>query len=85
MSAKCPKETYDAAEFALDHMKNSVLAYIASLTAHKGRTMGHAGVIATAAGESAEEKVEIPSEAGVGIIMRPSEFRNAVEQALARL
>ncbi len=47
--------------------------------------MGHADVIATTAGESAEEKVEILSEAGVGIIMRPSEFRNAVEEALVRL
>lgn len=37
------------------------------------------------AGESAEEKVEILCEAGVGIIMRPSEFGNAVEEALARL
>jgi len=40
-------------------MKKSVLAYIASLTALRGRTMGHAGAIATTAGESAEKKVEI--------------------------
>ena len=37
------------------------------------------------AGESAEEKVEIPREAGVGVIMRPSEFGNAADEALARL
>ena len=78
-------QTYDAAEFARDHMKKSVLAYFVSLTALRGRTMGHAGAIATTAGESAEEKVEIQREAGVGIIMRPFEFRNAVEEALARL
>ncbi len=66
-------------------MKKSVLAYIASLTALRGRTMGHAGAIATTAGESAEEKVEILREAGVGIIIRPSEFGNAAEEALARL
>ena len=45
-------------------MKKSVLAYIASLTALRGRTMGHAGAIATTAGESAEKKVEILCEAG---------------------
>ncbi len=59
-------------------MKKSVLAYIVNLTALRGRAMGQAGAIATTAGESAEEKVEILREAGVGIIMRPSEFGNAV-------
>jgi malate-CoA ligase subunit alpha len=74
-----------AAEYARDHMKKPVLAYIAGLTAPKGRTMGHAGAIVTSAGESAAEKVEILREAGIGIIVRPSEFGNAVEEALANL
>jgi len=74
-----------AAEYARDHMKKPVLAYIAGLTAPKGRTMGHAGAIVTSAGESAAEKVEILREAGIGIIVRPSEFGNAVEAALANL
>jgi len=74
-----------AAKYAHDHMKKPVLAYIAGLTAPKGRTMGHAGAIVTSAGESAAEKVEILREAGVGIIVRPSEFGNAVEAALANL
>ncbi len=74
-----------AAEFARDHMSKPVLAYIAGMTAPKGRTMGHAGAIVTTAGESAEEKVEILREAGVEIIQRPSEFGNAVEAALAGL
>ena len=74
-----------AAEFARDHMKKPVLAYIAGLTAPRGRTMGHAGAIVTSAGESAAEKVEILREAGIGIIVRPSEFGSAVEEALAKL
>lgn len=74
-----------AAEFARDHMTKPVLAYIAGLTAPKGRTMGHAGAIVTTAGESAAEKVEILSAAGVGIITRPSEFGVAVEEAFGRL
>jgi len=55
------------------------------LTAPKGRTMGHAGAIVTSVGESAAEKVEILRAAGVGIIVRPSEFGNAVAEALAKL
>ena len=74
-----------AAEYARDQMKKPVLAYIAGLTAPRGRTMGHAGAIVTSSGESAAEKVEILREAGVGIILRPSEFGNAVKQALAQL
>jgi len=74
-----------AAAYARDQMKKPVLAYIAGLTAPRGRTMGHAGAIVTSSGESAAEKVEILREAGVGIIVRPSEFGNAVEEALGQL
>jgi len=74
-----------AAVYARDAMKKPVLAYIAGLTAPKGRIMGHAGAIVTSAGESAEEKVAILAEAGIGIIVRPSEFGEAVEAALASL
>ena len=79
-----PQEA-EAAAFARDHMQKPVLAYIAGLTAPRGRTMGHAGAIVTGVGESAEEKVEILREAGVGIIQRPSGFGEAVAEALARM
>ena len=79
-----PQET-EAAAFARDHMTKPVLAYIAGLTAPKGRTMGHAGAIVTSSGESAAEKVELLRAAGVGIIDRPSEFGSAVAKALAGL
>ncbi|MGD8421370.1 MAG: succinate--CoA ligase subunit alpha [Gammaproteobacteria bacterium] len=79
-----PQEA-EAAAFAHDHMQKPVLAYIAGLTAPKGRTMGHAGAIVTSSGESAAEKVELLRAAGVGIIDRPSEFGSAVARALADL
>ncbi len=79
-----PQEA-EAAVFARDHMSKPVLGYIAGLTAPKGRTMGHAGAVVTTTGESAAEKVEILRAAGVGIIVRPSEFGQAVEAALASL
>ncbi|MCP4488652.1 MAG: succinate--CoA ligase subunit alpha [Gammaproteobacteria bacterium] len=74
-----------AADYVHNHISKPVLAYIAGLTAPKGRTMGHAGAIVTTAGESAEDKVKILRKSGVGIIMRPSEFGNAVQQALTEL
>jgi malate-CoA ligase subunit alpha len=79
-----PQEA-DAAAYVRDYMQKPVLAYIAGLTAPRGRTMGHAGAIVTSAGESAAEKVEILREAGVGIIVRPSEFGQAATEALAKL
>ena len=48
-----------AGKFAKENMSKPVIAYIAGLTAPKGRVMGHAGAIASAYGESAFEKVEL--------------------------
>ena len=79
-----PQEV-QAANYARDHMQKPVLAYIAGMTAPKGRRMGHAGAIVTGAGESAAEKVALLREAGVGIIERPSEFGSSVKTALAAI
>jgi len=73
-----------AAEYARDHMYKPVVGYIAGLTAPKGRTMGHAGAIVSAAGESAEEKVDILRECGVTVVERPSEFASTVGGVLSR-
>jgi len=66
-----PQEA-QAAEFIRDHMKKPVVAYVAGLSAPKGRTMGHAGAIISAFGESAQEKVVILEEAGVTVAPNPS-------------
>ncbi len=58
-----PQEA-EAAAWARDHMTKPVVAYIAGLSAPKGRKMGHAGAIISAFGESAQEKVEILNAAG---------------------
>ena len=57
-----PQEA-EAAAWVRDHMTKPVVAYIAGLSAPKGRKMGHAGAIISAFGESAQEKVEILSAA----------------------
>ena len=72
-----------AAEFSRDHMQKPVVGYIAGLTAPKGRTMGHAGAIVSAVGESAEEKVDILRDCGVTVVERPSEFGSTIRQALS--
>ena len=58
-----PQEA-EAAEWARDNMKKPLMAYVAGLSAPKGKRMGHAGAIVSAFGESAQEKVEIIREAG---------------------
>ncbi len=79
-----PQEA-DAAKFFKENMKTPVMGYIAGLTAPKGRTMGHAGAIISAFGESAAEKVEILQECGVTVVPNPSEFGNVVKEVLGKL
>ncbi len=76
-----PQEA-DAAAFARDHMTKPVVAYIAGLSAPKGRKMGHAGAIISAFGESAQEKVEILSAAGITVAPTPSAMGETIAGVL---
>jgi malate-CoA ligase subunit alpha len=78
-----PQEA-EAAEYVRDHMKKPVVAYIAGLSAPKGRKMGHAGAIISAFGESAQEKVEILSAAGITVAPNPSAMGETMAGVLAR-
>jgi malate-CoA ligase subunit alpha len=71
-----------AGKFAKENMKKPVIAYIAGLTAPRGRVMGHAGAIVSAYGESAVEKVELLKECGVTISKNPSIMGATVKSAL---
>ena len=71
-----------AGEFVKENMKKPVIAYIAGLTAPKGRVMGHAGAIVSAYGESAVEKVELLKECGVTISNNPSVMGETVKSVL---
>ena len=71
-----------AGKFAKENMKKPVIAYIAGLTAPKGRVMGHAGAIVSAYGESAVEKVELLKQCGVMISKNPSVMGETVKSAL---
>ncbi len=72
-----PQEA-EAAEYIQSTMKKPVAAYVAGLSAPKGRKMGHAGAIVSAFGESASEKSEILRSAGAQIAPNPSSFGSTV-------
>lgn len=76
-----PQEA-EAAAYARDHMRKPVVAYIAGLSAPKGRKMGHAGAIISAFGESAQEKVEILSAAGITVAPTPSAMGETIARVL---
>jgi malate-CoA ligase subunit alpha len=79
-----PQEV-EAGIFAKENMSKPLVAYIAGLTAPKGRRMGHAGAIISSTGESAAEKVEILKELGVTISPTPSAMGETVASVLAKL
>ncbi|MDD4915015.1 MAG: succinate--CoA ligase subunit alpha [Methylococcales bacterium] len=79
-----PQEV-EAGLFAKENMSKPLVAYIAGLTAPKGRRMGHAGAIISSSGESAAEKVEILRQYGVTIAPTPSAMGETVARVLAKL
>ncbi len=79
-----PQEV-EAGVFAKENMSKPVVAYIAGLTAPKGRRMGHAGAIISTSGESAAEKVARLKELGVTIAPTPSAMGETVAAVLANL
>ncbi len=79
-----PQEV-EAGLFAKEVMSKPVIAYIAGLTAPKGRRMGHAGAIISSSGESAAEKVEMLTELGVIIAPTPSAMGETVARVLENL
>lgn len=78
-----PQEA-EAAAYIREHMTKPVAAYVAGLSAPKGRRMGHAGAIIQAFGESASEKVELLRDAGVAISPSPSEIGRTMETLLKK-
>lgn len=78
-----PQEA-EAADYIRNHITKPVVAYVAGLTAPKGRTMGHAGAIISAFGESASEKVEILSAAGVTVAENPAVIGETIARVMER-
>ena len=78
-----PQEA-EAAAWIKENMSKPVIGFVAGLTAPKGRRMGHAGAIISAAGDSAAEKAEIMRSFGLTVAPSPSEFGATMAQVLAK-
>ncbi|MEM7466669.1 MAG: succinate--CoA ligase subunit alpha [Pseudomonadota bacterium] len=76
-----PQEAEAAAYFQAE-MSKPVIAYVAGLTAPKGKRMGHAGAIISAFGESAAEKVSILQKSGMAIVPSPNAFAETIQSVV---
>jgi succinyl-CoA synthetase alpha subunit len=65
-----PQEA-EATAYIQKHFSKPVVAYVAGMTAPKCRTMSHAGAIVSAFDESASEKIDFLSTAGVTVAPHP--------------
>ena len=72
-----------AAAFIRKEMKKPVVAFIAGLTAPKGRRMGHAGAIVGTCG-SAADKIAALRDAGANVCENAAEIGRTVKLALER-
>jgi len=73
-----------AAEYIRAHVTKPVAAYIAGLTAPKGKRMGHAGAIIAGGAGKAEDKIAALEKAGVVVAKSPAGMGEAVLKAIAR-
>ncbi len=68
----------EAAYYAKAHMTKPVAAFIAGLTAPKGKRMGHAGAIISGGKGTAAEKIAVLEECGVSVAASPADMAEAL-------
>ncbi|MGQ2965446.1 succinate--CoA ligase subunit alpha [Methylophilus sp.] len=73
-----------AADFIKHHVTKPVAAYIAGLTAPKGKRMGHAGAIISGGSGRAEDKIAALESAGCVVADSPAGLGEAVLAAIQR-
>jgi len=71
-----------AADYIKNHVTKPVAAYIAGLTAPKGKRMGHAGAIISGGAGKAEDKIAALENAGAVVAKSPAGLGEAVMQAM---
>jgi succinyl-CoA synthetase alpha subunit len=71
-----------AAEYVSHHVTKPVVAYIAGVTAPKGKRMGHAGAVIAGGKGTAADKYAALEEAGVATVRSPAELGSAMKKAL---
>jgi malate-CoA ligase subunit alpha len=78
-----PQEA-EASKWVKENMTKPVIGYVAGLTAPKGRRMGHAGAIISAAGDSAAEKTQIMKSFGLTVAPSACELGSTVADVLRK-
>ncbi len=71
-----------AADYIKNHVSKPVAAYIAGLTAPKGKRMGHAGAIISGGAGRAEDKITALENAGAVVANSPAGLGESVMQAI---
>lgn len=71
-----------AANYIKENVTKPIFAYIAGLTAPKGKRMGHAGAIIKSGKETAEEKKYILQKSGVKIINNMEKIGQKIKEKL---
>lgn len=78
------EQELEAGIYANKNMDKPVVAYIAGLTAPKGRRMGHAGAIISSPGDEAAQKVAMLQDLGIAIAPTPAAMGATVAKVLAK-
>lgn len=72
----------DAATYIKDNVTKPVVAYIAGVTAPKGKRMGHAGAVISGGKGTADEKFRALEEAGVRTVRSPTDIGRKMKEAM---
>jgi succinyl-CoA synthetase alpha subunit len=73
----------DAAAYIKNHVTKPVVAYIAGVTAPKGKRMGHAGAVIAGGKGTAEEKYRVLEAAGAHTVRSPADIGARMREVLA--
>ncbi len=72
----------DAAAYIKEHVSKPVVAYVAGVTAPKGKRMGHAGAVIAGGMGTAEGKYAVLEGAGVHTVRSPSDIGKRMREVL---
>ena len=72
----------EAAAYISKHVSKPVVAFIAGMTAPKGKRMGQAGAIISGASGTAQSKIDCLKKANVRVCDNPALIGQAMQQAL---